>query len=78
MTKVKLDHAHALDLLRGMIRIRRFEEKSYELYTQEHIRGFLHLMMVRKRWRWASLRRWRTATALSRPTANTATRWRAA
>lgn len=41
--KVKLDHAHALDLLRGMIRIRRFEEKCYELYTQEHIRGFLHL-----------------------------------
>ncbi len=43
MTKVKLDHAHAHDLLRGMIRIRRFEEKCYELYTQEHIRGFLHL-----------------------------------
>lgn len=41
--KVKLDHAHALDLLRGMIRIRRFEEKCFELYTQEHIRGFLHL-----------------------------------
>jgi len=43
MTKVKLDHAHARDLLRGMIRIRRFEEKCYELYTQEKIRGFLHL-----------------------------------
>jgi 2-oxoisovalerate dehydrogenase E1 component len=43
MTKVKLDHTHALGLLRGMIRIRRFEEKCYELYTQEHIRGFLHL-----------------------------------
>ena len=43
MTKVKLDHAHAGDLLRGMIRIRRFEEKCYELYTQEKIRGFLHL-----------------------------------
>jgi hypothetical protein len=28
---------------RGMIRIRRFEEKCYELYTQEKIRGFLHL-----------------------------------
>ncbi len=41
--KVKLDHAHALGLLRGMIRIRRFEEKCYELYTQEKIRGFLHL-----------------------------------
>ncbi len=41
--KVKLDHAHARELLRGMIRIRRFEEKCYELYTQEKIRGFLHL-----------------------------------
>ncbi len=43
MTKVKLDHAHARALLQGMIRIRRFEEKCYELYTQEKIRGFLHL-----------------------------------
>lgn len=43
MTKVKLDHAHVSGLLRGMIRIRRFEEKCYELYTQEKIRGFLHL-----------------------------------
>lgn len=43
MSKVKLDHAHVSDLLRGMIRIRRFEEKCYELYTQEKIRGFLHL-----------------------------------
>lgn len=41
--RVKLDHAHVSDLLRGMIRIRRFEEKCYELYTQEKIRGFLHL-----------------------------------
>jgi 2-oxoisovalerate dehydrogenase E1 component len=41
--RVKLDHAHVRDLLRGMIRIRRFEEKCYELYTQEKIRGFLHL-----------------------------------
>ncbi|MBA3908479.1 MAG: pyruvate dehydrogenase (acetyl-transferring) E1 component subunit alpha [Rhodobacter sp.] len=41
--KVKLDHAHMHDLLRGMIRIRRFEEASYQLYTKERIRGFLHL-----------------------------------
>ena len=41
--KVKLDHAHCRDLLRQMIRIRRFEEKCAELYTQEKIRGFLHL-----------------------------------
>jgi pyruvate dehydrogenase E1 component alpha subunit len=41
--KVRLDHAHCLDLLRQMVRIRRFEEKCAELYTQEKIRGFLHL-----------------------------------
>jgi len=29
--------------LGGMLRIRRFEEKCAELYTQERIRGFLHL-----------------------------------
>jgi pyruvate dehydrogenase E1 component alpha subunit len=33
----------ALALLKGMLLIRRFEEKSAELYTQEKIRGFLHL-----------------------------------
>lgn len=43
MTRVRLDHAHARDLLRGMIRIRRFEEACFELYTREKIRGFLHL-----------------------------------
>jgi TPP-dependent pyruvate/acetoin dehydrogenase alpha subunit len=32
-----------LDLLRQMIRIRRFEDKCAELYTQEKIRGFMHL-----------------------------------
>jgi pyruvate dehydrogenase E1 component beta subunit/2-oxoisovalerate dehydrogenase E1 component len=41
--KVKLDHEHVRNLLRSMIRIRRFEEKCFELYTQEKIRGFLHL-----------------------------------
>jgi pyruvate dehydrogenase E1 component subunit alpha len=34
-------HAHAL--LRGMLLIRRFEEKCAELYQQGRIRGFLHL-----------------------------------
>jgi pyruvate dehydrogenase E1 component alpha subunit/2-oxoisovalerate dehydrogenase E1 component len=34
---------HALDLLRAMLLIRRFEEKSAELYTVGKIRGFLHL-----------------------------------
>lgn len=33
----------ALDLLRDMLRIRRFEERAAELYGQGKIRGFLHL-----------------------------------
>ena len=41
--KPHLTHDHVRDLLRGMIRIRRFEAKCAELYTQEKIRGFLHL-----------------------------------
>jgi pyruvate dehydrogenase E1 component alpha subunit len=42
-TKPHLSRAHVQDLLRGMIRIRRFEDKCAELYTREKIRGFLHL-----------------------------------
>jgi pyruvate dehydrogenase E1 component alpha subunit len=34
---------HAVELLRQMLRIRRFEEACAELYTKEKIRGFLHL-----------------------------------
>ncbi len=41
--KPHLTHAHIRDLLGGMIRIRHFEAKCAELYTQEKIRGFLHL-----------------------------------
>ena len=41
--KPRLSRSHALDLLKHMIRIRRFEDKCAELYTQEKIRGFLHL-----------------------------------
>jgi pyruvate dehydrogenase E1 component alpha subunit len=41
--KPRLSRAHVVDLLRHMIRIRRFEEKCFELYTQEKIRGFMHL-----------------------------------
>ena len=37
------EHDHALDLLRQMLRIRRFEERCAQLYQQEKIRGFLHL-----------------------------------
>jgi pyruvate dehydrogenase E1 component alpha subunit len=38
-----IDRAHAMDLLRQMLLIRRFEEKAAELYTVGKIRGFLHL-----------------------------------
>jgi pyruvate dehydrogenase E1 component alpha subunit len=41
--KPHLSRAHALDLLRQLIRIRRFEDKCAELYTLEKIRGFMHL-----------------------------------
>ena len=41
--KPHLSRAHMLDLLKQMIRIRHFEDKCAELYTQEKIRGFLHL-----------------------------------
>ena len=37
------ERTHALELLREMLRIRRFEEKAAELYTGGKIRGFLHL-----------------------------------
>jgi len=41
--KVRLDRERAHDLLRQMIRIRRFEAKCVELYQAQKIRGYLHL-----------------------------------
>ncbi|WP_199336961.1 thiamine pyrophosphate-dependent enzyme [Oscillatoria sp. FACHB-1407] len=35
--------SHLLELLRQMLRIRRFEDKCAELYSASKIRGFLHL-----------------------------------
>jgi len=43
VAKTHLTRAHVQSLYKGMLRIRRFEEKCAELYTQEKIRGFLHL-----------------------------------
>src|SRR6516164_3500342 len=37
------DAAHLRELLREMLRIRRFEERCVELYSAAKIRGFLHL-----------------------------------
>lgn len=39
----KQDDSHLQMLLKEMLRIRRFEERSAELYMEEKIRGFLHL-----------------------------------
>lgn len=40
---LELDRTRALELLRSMLRIRRFEEKCAEMYAAAKIRGFLHL-----------------------------------
>jgi pyruvate dehydrogenase E1 component alpha subunit len=40
---MSLDRARGQNLLREMLRIRRLEEKSAELYSATKIRGFLHL-----------------------------------
>lgn len=41
--KLTADKTKSIHLLKQMIRIRQLEERAYELYTQEKIRGFLHL-----------------------------------
>jgi len=41
--KPRLSRDHVRDLLSRMIRIRAFEQKCAQAYTQEKIRGFLHL-----------------------------------
>jgi pyruvate dehydrogenase E1 component alpha subunit len=38
-----IEKEHGSTLLHQMMLVRRFEEKSAELYTKEKIRGFLHL-----------------------------------
>jgi pyruvate dehydrogenase E1 component alpha subunit len=38
-----IDREHGLELLRQMLRVRRFEEKCVELYSAGTIRGFVHL-----------------------------------
>lgn len=41
--KIVMDHDRGLKFLYQMMLIRRFEEKSAEMYTKTNIRGFLHL-----------------------------------
>ena len=42
-TVEELDKSRLIDLLRQMMLIRRFEEKSAEMYARQKIAGFLHL-----------------------------------
>lgn len=42
-TKLHISRKHLHFLLKQMIRIRRFEERCISLYSEEKIRGFLHL-----------------------------------
>ena len=65
-------------LLREMLRIRRFEETCAELYTQEKIRGFLHLYIGEEAVAVGVMQALRPRTPSSPPTASTATRSRAA
>jgi pyruvate dehydrogenase E1 component alpha subunit len=41
--RAALEREHGLELLRELLRIRRFEERAAELYSLAKIRGFLHL-----------------------------------
>jgi pyruvate dehydrogenase E1 component subunit alpha len=43
LTAESVGREHAIELLRQMLRVRRFEEKCVELYSAQQIRGFLHL-----------------------------------
>lgn len=43
IARSELTREHALHLYKEMLRIRRFEQKCYELYSAAKIRGFLHL-----------------------------------
>ena len=76
--KPRLSRPHVLDLLKQMIRIRRFEDKCAELYTQEKIRGFLHLYDGEEAVAVGVIPVLEERDRSSPPTASTATRWRAA
>ena len=73
----RADRAHALHLLRQMLRIRRFEEKCAELYSAGKIRGFLHLYIGEEAVAVGAMRRSRPTMRWSPPIASTARRWRA-
>ena len=76
--KPHLSRQHMLDLLKQMIRIRRFEDKCVELYTQEKIRGFMHLYDGEEAVAVGVIAALRSATGSWRPIASTGKHWCAA
>ena len=76
---VDREHGTARMLLcHEMLRIRRFEEKCAELYSAGKIRGFLHLYIGEEAVAVGAMQALDAGRRSSRPTASTATRWRAA
>jgi 2-oxoisovalerate dehydrogenase E1 component len=73
-----LNREHVLDLLSRMIRVRHFEDKCAELYTQQKIRGFLHLYDGEEAVAAGVIPLLGPRTGWSRPIASTVMRWCAA
>jgi 2-oxoisovalerate dehydrogenase E1 component len=76
--KPRLDRAHVLDLLGPHDPHPRFEDKCAELYTQQKIRGFLHLYDGEEAIAAGVIPVLGPTTGSSPPTASTAMRWCAA
>jgi TPP-dependent pyruvate/acetoin dehydrogenase alpha subunit len=78
MSAAPLDRAHALQLLAQMLRIRQFEERCAQLYTEQKIRGFLHLYNGEEAIAVGVMQALREEDAVVATTASTAMRWRVA
>ena len=76
--EMRIDREHALQLLRGMIRIRRFEERCVELYSASAIRGFLHLYIGEEAVAVGVMQALTATTPSWRPIASMAKPWPAA
>ena len=73
-----VERDRVLQLLREMLRIRRFEEKAAELYTLGKIRGFLHLYIGEEAVAVGAMQALTPTTRSWPPIASTATRSRGA
>ncbi len=71
---VTLEREHGLELLRQMLRVRRFEEKCVEMYSATKIRGFMHLYIARRRFAVGTMQALGPDDAIVATTASTATR----